>query len=106
MVPVYQPEPAHRSRGMLIEQLTKSWSIRPALPGGHAKWVQCPCGAATVSRECISSSPPSPYRATAGKPLSADALGKAGDAATTCKPGYLTPGMSFSTAREHAGRSP
>jgi hypothetical protein len=32
---------------------------------------------------------------TADKPLSADALGKAGDAETTCKPGYLTPGMSF-----------
>ena len=73
--------------------------LEPTLPGGHAKWVQIPRGAATVSGECHPRLP-----ASAGchcAPTAHSARRWEGwDGATIRKPGYLDAGPSFSHRRE------
>ena len=88
-------------RAILVGQLTLEPVLsNPAPPGGHAKWVKVPRGAATVSGERI------PRAGSAGghcaedvDPQSTfDGMGRQGMTRSIREPGYLTPGTSFTAS--------
>ena len=77
----------NEQRMLYSPQLTLSGAHAPALPGDHAKWVQIPRGAATVSGESPIPQPDTPA-ATVGTTHGRAECGKAWSEARIREPGY------------------